>query len=292
VGAATPSLQTDSRIESSVSVTMSDSAPRPRAWSVALCVLALGNACLGCGPPYVQPLPSAAGTDRAQVKLMWSNSPCLNASWVQIDGRYACGSIPFSGVPDCPLEGGTGPGTSSQRYTTYVTAGHHTFDVNVSCGAQAAQGYDAQALTFEGDFVSGTDYVCAGTSGTCTALAPAATPTATPASAAEAAAPAALAGACELNSDCPAGELCRNGKCRPECREDRDCAAGAHCTADDRGVRRCVPAPSATPAPPPAAPAPPTSPGATVGSPCANNAECPVDLFCSSVTHTCTAPPK
>lgn len=39
---------------------------------------------------------------------------------------------------------------------------------------------------------------------------------------------------CRLNSDCPTGKTCHNGKCLIECREDRDCTGGKTCTTDGR----------------------------------------------------------
>lgn len=41
-----------------------------------------------------------------------------------------------------------------------------------------------------------------------------------------------LGAACEVNSDCPADLVCRQGRCRTECNESRDCAFPLECMAD------------------------------------------------------------
>lgn len=45
---------------------------------------------------------------------------------------------------------------------------------------------------------------------------------------------------CRINSDCAASELCMNGTCSVECREDRDCPSDQMCTAN-RCVERVAP---------------------------------------------------
>ena len=45
---------------------------------------------------------------------------------------------------------------------------------------------------------------------------------------------------CTLTSECHnAGLVCQSGTCTTACANDRDCAAGAHCTRDVNGVPGC-----------------------------------------------------
>jgi alpha-tubulin suppressor-like RCC1 family protein len=44
---------------------------------------------------------------------------------------------------------------------------------------------------------------------------------------------------CTLSSDCRAPLACRLGRCRNECRENRDCANGARCLLDQAGLGAC-----------------------------------------------------
>ncbi|MFK7990844.1 MAG: RCC1 domain-containing protein [Sandaracinaceae bacterium] len=44
---------------------------------------------------------------------------------------------------------------------------------------------------------------------------------------------------CDLNSDCPEELVCRLGRCRVECRVNRDCGAGVMCLTDSDGLRGC-----------------------------------------------------
>jgi hypothetical protein len=112
---------------------------------------------------------------------------------------------------------------------------------------------------------------------------------------------------CTSNEECRAGRVCRGGACTyPACSKDIDCppsqvceksacvaprpAAPLACSKDTecRGEQICEKGSCVTPKA--AAPAPP--PVFAQGSPCQNNSQCPGDLFCSSVTHTCAAPSK
>lgn len=64
---------------------------------------------------------------------------------------------------------------------------------------------------------------------------------------------------CTLNSECPGVLVCRGGRCGNECNDDRDCAAGTHCSATAEG-RLC------------------TDPSSTR---CAFDSDCPGDLVCA-----------
>lgn len=44
---------------------------------------------------------------------------------------------------------------------------------------------------------------------------------------------------CELNTECDAPLVCRLGRCRVECRAQRDCAAGLECVRDAEGLGAC-----------------------------------------------------
>lgn len=46
-------------------------------------------------------------------------------------------------------------------------------------------------------------------------------------------------GDCELNTDCATSLVCRLGRCRVECRAQRDCAVGLECVRDARGLGAC-----------------------------------------------------
>ena len=46
-------------------------------------------------------------------------------------------------------------------------------------------------------------------------------------------------GDCELNTDCSTSLVCRLGRCRVECRAQRDCAVGLECVRDARGLGAC-----------------------------------------------------
>ena len=57
---------------------------------------------------------------------------------------------------------------------------------------------------------------------------------------------------CDVNSECADPLVCRYGRCREECKQDRDCPVGLDlmCTkVPGRGGRfgKCVPKPSSTP---------------------------------------------
>jgi len=45
--------------------------------------------------------------------------------------------------------------------------------------------------------------------------------------------------ACDLTSDCEAPLECRLARCRVECRDNRDCAAGLTCLLDNTGLGAC-----------------------------------------------------
>lgn len=65
---------------------------------------------------------------------------------------------------------------------------------------------------------------------------------------------------CTLTSECGRASLvCQNGTCTTPCREDRDCAAGAHCTPDGSGTMACF------------------DQGA---DPCVYDSDCPAPLVC------------
>jgi len=44
---------------------------------------------------------------------------------------------------------------------------------------------------------------------------------------------------CELNTDCTTPFVCRLGRCRNECRAQRDCGAGLECVRDELGLGAC-----------------------------------------------------
>ncbi len=44
---------------------------------------------------------------------------------------------------------------------------------------------------------------------------------------------------CELNTECAAHLVCRLGRCRVECREERDCPIGLECVRDADGLGAC-----------------------------------------------------
>lgn len=44
---------------------------------------------------------------------------------------------------------------------------------------------------------------------------------------------------CELNTQCGAPLVCRLGRCRVECRAQRDCGPGLECVRDERGLGAC-----------------------------------------------------
>lgn len=46
-------------------------------------------------------------------------------------------------------------------------------------------------------------------------------------------------GDCELNTDCATSLVCRLGRCRVECRAQRDCDVGLECVRDARGLGAC-----------------------------------------------------
>ena len=90
---------------------------------------------------------------------------------------------------------------------------------------------------------------------------------------------------CTKDIDCPPNQMCEKSACvaprpgtPPSCSKDTECGGDQIC---EKGS--CVTARPAAPTPPPSA---------AQGSPCQSNIQCPGDLFCSSVTHTCTAPSK
>ncbi len=45
---------------------------------------------------------------------------------------------------------------------------------------------------------------------------------------------------CDYNSDCANPLICRSGRCLPQCRTDRDCAAGERCSDDGRCLGKVV----------------------------------------------------
>ncbi|MEZ4315848.1 MAG: hypothetical protein R3F61_00015, partial [Myxococcota bacterium] len=47
-------------------------------------------------------------------------------------------------------------------------------------------------------------------------------------------------GECELNTECAAHLVCRLGRCRVECREERDCSIGLECVRDPAGLGACT----------------------------------------------------
>ena len=51
--------------------------------------------------------------------------------------------------------------------------------------------------------------------------------------------PLSLGQGCDLTSDCDAPLVCRIGKCRIECINARDCAAGLNCIYDDQKLGSC-----------------------------------------------------
>ena len=51
--------------------------------------------------------------------------------------------------------------------------------------------------------------------------------------------PLSLGDGCDLPSDCDAPLVCRIGKCRIECINARDCAAGLNCIYDDQKLGSC-----------------------------------------------------
>lgn len=49
-----------------------------------------------------------------------------------------------------------------------------------------------------------------------------------------------LGRACERSGECPAPLVCRNGRCREECVEHRDCPLDARCITGSDGLGVCT----------------------------------------------------
>ncbi|MBC7767877.1 MAG: hypothetical protein H7124_03750 [Phycisphaerales bacterium] len=59
--------------------------------------------------------------------------------------------------------------------------------------------------------------------------------------------------ACTRDSECTSPLVCRSGRCRSECAENRDCGVGRHCTVNPVGIGRCEVDQPSGPLPPDAA---------------------------------------
>ena len=88
--------------------------------------------------------------------------------------------------------------------------------------------------------------------------------------------------ACTLSSECDSPLVCRLGRCRLECREARDCAAGQICLVDGDGVGSCR-VPEDTCALDGDCPEPLVCGGGACVNGCAEDRDCPPDSTCQDV---------